>query len=153
MQNCNSFLLIYAQSCTRHYCVVVFLPWCVANLYISTDLHQSLIQYRVLGTEALVMCTKLEKNCWTSIMPSRLSMIESKSSMQYQFSVLSAAYIYSHKIYDQYIYRCISFKSSIRKALREVLALSDLHHHNIVRYYNCWREETEYEHDSRSTSQ
>ncbi|XP_047198126.1 interferon-induced, double-stranded RNA-activated protein kinase-like isoform X8 [Hippoglossus stenolepis] len=35
-----------------------------------------------------------------------------------------------------------------KKALREVKALSDLHHTNIVRYYNCWMEDTDYKQDS-----
>lgn len=34
------------------------------------------------------------------------------------------------------------------KALREVRALSDLSHVNIVRYYTCWIEDTEYQWDS-----
>uniref|UniRef100_A0A8D3AE85 Protein kinase domain-containing protein n=1 Tax=Scophthalmus maximus TaxID=52904 RepID=A0A8D3AE85_SCOMX len=55
------------------------------------------------------------------------------------------------KLLDKYY--AVKVVHDREKALREVLALSDLHHHNIVRYYNCWREETEYEHDSRSTSQ
>ncbi|XP_042288916.1 interferon-induced, double-stranded RNA-activated protein kinase [Thunnus maccoyii] len=43
------------------------------------------------------------------------------------------------------------------KALREVGALSDLHHSNIVRYYTCWMEDTGYQWDTAaencSTSQ
>uniref|UniRef100_A0A8C4IKR0 Interferon-induced, double-stranded RNA-activated protein kinase n=1 Tax=Dicentrarchus labrax TaxID=13489 RepID=A0A8C4IKR0_DICLA len=43
------------------------------------------------------------------------------------------------------------------KALREVGALSDLHHSNIVRYYTCWLEDSEYQSnkaaDSSSSSQ
>ncbi|XP_026165507.1 interferon-induced, double-stranded RNA-activated protein kinase-like [Mastacembelus armatus] len=34
------------------------------------------------------------------------------------------------------------------KALREVGALSDLHHPNIIRYYACWMEDTGYQWDS-----
>ncbi|KAM9345453.1 interferon-induced, double-stranded RNA-activated protein kinase [Symphorus nematophorus] len=38
------------------------------------------------------------------------------------------------------------------KALREVGALSDLHHNNIVRYYTCWLEDTGYQWDSTADS-
>ncbi|XP_040905187.1 interferon-induced, double-stranded RNA-activated protein kinase [Toxotes jaculatrix] len=38
------------------------------------------------------------------------------------------------------------------KALREVGALSDLHHCNIVRYYTCWMEDSEYQWDSTADS-
>ncbi|CAJ1067694.1 uncharacterized protein LOC104918202 [Xyrichtys novacula] len=38
------------------------------------------------------------------------------------------------------------------KALREVAALSDLNHRNIVRYYTCWLEDTEYQSDSAADS-
>ncbi|XP_024916839.1 interferon-induced, double-stranded RNA-activated protein kinase isoform X2 [Cynoglossus semilaevis] len=37
-----------------------------------------------------------------------------------------------------------------KKALREVVALSDLSHHNIVRYFNCWMEDSGYSDDSSS---
>ncbi|XP_076599486.1 uncharacterized protein LOC143328300 [Chaetodon auriga] len=44
-----------------------------------------------------------------------------------------------------------------KKALREVKALTDLHHRNIVRYYTCWLEDSGYQwdgaEDSCSTSQ
>ncbi|XP_056291409.1 interferon-induced, double-stranded RNA-activated protein kinase-like [Pseudoliparis swirei] len=36
-------------------------------------------------------------------------------------------------------------------SLREVGTLSDLLHHNIVRYYNSWKEDSEYQGDSEST--
>ncbi|XP_026165480.1 interferon-induced, double-stranded RNA-activated protein kinase-like isoform X2 [Mastacembelus armatus] len=39
-----------------------------------------------------------------------------------------------------------------KKALREVLALSDLHHTNIVRYYDCWMENAEYKQDSAANT-
>uniref|UniRef100_A0A7N6AYF6 non-specific serine/threonine protein kinase n=1 Tax=Anabas testudineus TaxID=64144 RepID=A0A7N6AYF6_ANATE len=38
------------------------------------------------------------------------------------------------------------------KALREVGALSDLQHSNIIRYYTCWMEDTGYQWDSRVDS-
>ncbi|XP_041803758.1 interferon-induced, double-stranded RNA-activated protein kinase-like [Chelmon rostratus] len=38
------------------------------------------------------------------------------------------------------------------KALREVGALSDLHHCNIVRYYTCWLEDSGYQWDSAADS-
>ncbi|CAB1435454.1 unnamed protein product [Pleuronectes platessa] len=38
------------------------------------------------------------------------------------------------------------------KSLREVGALSDLHHCNIVRYYTCWTEDSSYQMDSTSDS-
>ncbi|XP_028845438.1 interferon-induced, double-stranded RNA-activated protein kinase isoform X2 [Denticeps clupeoides] len=37
------------------------------------------------------------------------------------------------------------------KAEREVGALADLQHENIVRYYTCWIEETQYKHDGSDT--
>lgn len=40
----------------------------------------------------------------------------------------------------------------IRKALREVGALSDLNHSNIVRYYKCWLEDSEYQWDNTTDS-
>ncbi|XP_034464974.1 interferon-induced, double-stranded RNA-activated protein kinase-like [Hippoglossus hippoglossus] len=39
-----------------------------------------------------------------------------------------------------------------KKALREVKALSDLHHTNIVRYYTCWMEDTGYKQNSSADS-
>uniref|UniRef100_UPI0037E87CB3 interferon-induced, double-stranded RNA-activated protein kinase-like n=1 Tax=Semicossyphus pulcher TaxID=241346 RepID=UPI0037E87CB3 len=39
-----------------------------------------------------------------------------------------------------------------KKALREVAALSDLNHCNIVRYYTCWLEDSEYQWDSTGDS-
>uniref|UniRef100_A0A3P9BTU6 Interferon-induced, double-stranded RNA-activated protein kinase n=1 Tax=Maylandia zebra TaxID=106582 RepID=A0A3P9BTU6_9CICH len=38
------------------------------------------------------------------------------------------------------------------KALREVGALSDLNHSNIVRYYKCWLEDSEYQWDNTTDS-
>ncbi|XP_045926974.1 interferon-induced, double-stranded RNA-activated protein kinase-like isoform X3 [Micropterus dolomieu] len=38
------------------------------------------------------------------------------------------------------------------KSLREVIALSDLQHCNIVRYYTCWLEDSGYERDSAADS-
>ncbi|TDH01092.1 hypothetical protein EPR50_G00176520 [Perca flavescens] len=50
-----------------------------------------------------------------------------------------------HKLLKKYyavkIVRC----KEIKKALREVRALSDLHHGNIVRYYTCWLEDSGYQ--------
>ncbi|XP_032397476.1 interferon-induced, double-stranded RNA-activated protein kinase isoform X3 [Etheostoma spectabile] len=57
------------------------------------------------------------------------------------------------KCYAIKIVRC----KDIKKALREVMALSDLHHNNIVRYYTCWLQDSGYQwdkaDDSGSTSQ
>ncbi|XP_060942812.1 interferon-induced, double-stranded RNA-activated protein kinase-like [Limanda limanda] len=43
-------------------------------------------------------------------------------------------------------------KKNSKKTLREVRALSDLLHHNIVRYYTCWMEDTGYMQDSSADS-
>ncbi|KAI4812521.1 hypothetical protein KUCAC02_023903 [Chaenocephalus aceratus] len=40
----------------------------------------------------------------------------------------------------------------IKKVLREVTALSDLQHNNIVRYYTCWLEDSGYQWDSKDVS-
>uniref|UniRef100_A0A4W6CDK7 non-specific serine/threonine protein kinase n=1 Tax=Lates calcarifer TaxID=8187 RepID=A0A4W6CDK7_LATCA len=45
-------------------------------------------------------------------------------------------------------YYAIKVVHGKKKALREVTALSDLQHPNIVRYYNCWMEDSEYKQDS-----
>ncbi|KAK2824097.1 hypothetical protein Q5P01_021272 [Channa striata] len=59
------------------------------------------------------------------------------------------------KLLDKYY--AIKIVRCKEKALREVMTLSDLHHCNIVRYYTCWMEESEYQWDvigdSSSTSQ
>ncbi|XP_071337245.1 interferon-induced, double-stranded RNA-activated protein kinase-like [Trachinotus anak] len=59
------------------------------------------------------------------------------------------------KLLDKYY--AIKIVRCKEKALREVGALSDLHHCNIVRYYTCWMEDSEYQWDgttdSSSTSQ
>ncbi|XP_068581168.1 interferon-induced, double-stranded RNA-activated protein kinase isoform X2 [Cebidichthys violaceus] len=52
------------------------------------------------------------------------------------------------KHYAIKIVRC----KEIKKALREVMALSDLHHCNIVRYYTCWLEDSGYQWDSADDS-
>ncbi|XP_034408715.1 interferon-induced, double-stranded RNA-activated protein kinase isoform X2 [Cyclopterus lumpus] len=52
------------------------------------------------------------------------------------------------KYYAVKIVRC----KEIKKALREVMALSDLHHCNIVRYYSCWLEDSGYQWDSGDDS-
>nr|XP_043901598.1 interferon-induced, double-stranded RNA-activated protein kinase-like [Solea senegalensis] len=48
-----------------------------------------------------------------------------------------------------YAVKVVQFK---KKALREVTALSDLHHHNIVRYFNCWKEDSDYQDSSVESS-
>ncbi|XP_074502686.1 interferon-induced, double-stranded RNA-activated protein kinase-like isoform X2 [Sebastes fasciatus] len=48
------------------------------------------------------------------------------------------------KNYAVKVVRC----KEIKKALREVRALSDLHHSNIVRYYTCWLEASGYQWDN-----
>ncbi|KAK7901964.1 hypothetical protein WMY93_018733 [Mugilogobius chulae] len=50
------------------------------------------------------------------------------------------------KLLDKYF--AIKIIRCKEKALREVKALSDLSHVNIVRYYTCWMEDTEYHWDS-----
>ncbi|KAM7409014.1 hypothetical protein PAMA_002639 [Pampus argenteus] len=49
-------------------------------------------------------------------------------------------------------YYAIKIVRCKEKALREVGALSDLHHRNIVRYYTCWMEDSEYQWDSTADS-
>ncbi|XP_059215936.1 interferon-induced, double-stranded RNA-activated protein kinase [Centropristis striata] len=67
--------------------------------------------------------------------------------------VFKAKQILLKKFYAIKIVRC----KDIKKALREVMALSDLHHCNIVRYYTCWLQSSGYQWDSTdetgSTSQ
>lgn len=40
----------------------------------------------------------------------------------------------------------------VEKALREVIALSDLDHCNIVRYHTCWLEDSGYQGDNADDS-
>ncbi|XP_039995539.1 interferon-induced, double-stranded RNA-activated protein kinase-like isoform X2 [Xiphias gladius] len=54
------------------------------------------------------------------------------------------------KLLDKYY--AVKIVRGKKKALREVVALSDLHHHNIVRYYNCWMEDSAYIQDSSADS-
>ncbi|XP_067381581.1 interferon-induced, double-stranded RNA-activated protein kinase isoform X1 [Channa argus] len=54
------------------------------------------------------------------------------------------------KLLDKYY--AVKIVRCKEKALREVMALSDLHHSNIVRYYTCWMEESEYQWDSIADS-
>ncbi|KAA8583992.1 hypothetical protein FQN60_015200, partial [Etheostoma spectabile] len=46
-----------------------------------------------------------------------------------------------------YAVKIVRFKN-VEKALREVIALSNLHHSNIVRYYTCWLEDSGYQGDN-----
>ncbi|KAJ0066746.1 hypothetical protein NL108_002310 [Boleophthalmus pectinirostris] len=54
------------------------------------------------------------------------------------------------KLLDKYL--AIKIIRCKEKALREVKALSDLSHVNIVRYYTCWMEDTAYQWDSSTDS-
>ncbi|KAM7409015.1 hypothetical protein PAMA_002640 [Pampus argenteus] len=54
------------------------------------------------------------------------------------------------KLVDKYY--AVKIVPSKQKALREVGALSELLHVNIVRYYNCWMEDSEYQCDSSTDS-
>ncbi|XP_062286854.1 interferon-induced, double-stranded RNA-activated protein kinase-like [Scomber scombrus] len=58
------------------------------------------------------------------------------------------------KAKDKLLHKCYAIKivRCKEKALREVGALSDLHHHNIVRYYTCWMEDSDYWWDSTDDS-
>ncbi|KAJ4949495.1 hypothetical protein JOQ06_021010, partial [Pogonophryne albipinna] len=42
-------------------------------------------------------------------------------------------------------YYAVKIVRSDKKAFREVGTLSDLFHHNVIRYFNCWIEDTRYE--------
>lgn len=50
------------------------------------------------------------------------------------------------KLLDKY--HAVKIVRGNEKALREVRALSDLQHQNIVRYYDCWMEASAYKHPS-----
>lgn len=54
------------------------------------------------------------------------------------------------KLLDKYY--AVKIVRCKEKALREVGALSDLHHRNIVRYYTCWMEDSAYQWDSTADS-
>uniref|UniRef100_A0A3B4ZUR6 non-specific serine/threonine protein kinase n=1 Tax=Stegastes partitus TaxID=144197 RepID=A0A3B4ZUR6_9TELE len=55
-----------------------------------------------------------------------------------------------HKLSDKcYAIKIVHFKE---KALREVKALSDLNHSNIVQYYTCWKDYLEFQWDSSTDS-
>ncbi|KAM7385825.1 hypothetical protein PAMP_001880 [Pampus punctatissimus] len=54
------------------------------------------------------------------------------------------------KLVDKFY--AVKIVPSKEKALREVGALSELLHVNIVRYYNCWMEDSEYQCDSSTDS-
>ncbi|KAK9541775.1 hypothetical protein VZT92_001795 [Zoarces viviparus] len=58
-----------------------------------------------------------------------------------------------HKARDKLVGRLYAVKivRCEEKALREVETLSDLLHQNIVRYYTCWMEDSEYQGNSEST--
>ncbi|XP_060895373.1 interferon-induced, double-stranded RNA-activated protein kinase [Labrus mixtus] len=60
--------------------------------------------------------------------------------------VFKARQILLDKYYAVKVVRCKE------KALREVAALSDLNHSNIVRYYTCWLEDSGYQGDSAADS-
>ncbi|XP_034753610.1 eukaryotic translation initiation factor 2-alpha kinase 3-like [Etheostoma cragini] len=50
-----------------------------------------------------------------------------------------------------YAVKIVRFKD-VERALREVMALSILHHSNIVRYYTCWLEDSGYQGDNADDS-
>ncbi|KAJ8360048.1 hypothetical protein SKAU_G00165730 [Synaphobranchus kaupii] len=54
------------------------------------------------------------------------------------------------KIEDKYV--AVKIVKSTKKALREVSALSDLQHPNIVRYYHAWIEDTRYQDEPSDSS-
>ncbi|XP_005742510.1 interferon-induced, double-stranded RNA-activated protein kinase-like [Pundamilia nyererei] len=55
-----------------------------------------------------------------------------------------------HKLLKKYF--AIKIVRCKEKSLREVVALSDLHHTNIVRYYKYWLEDSEYQWDNTTDS-
>ncbi|XP_071337246.1 interferon-induced, double-stranded RNA-activated protein kinase-like [Trachinotus anak] len=59
-----------------------------------------------------------------------------------------------YKAREKLMDKCYAVKvvCSNRKALREVGALEEILHCNIVRYYNCWQEDSEYQWDSTADS-
>ncbi|XP_068424343.1 interferon-induced, double-stranded RNA-activated protein kinase [Clinocottus analis] len=64
-------------------------------------------------------------------------------------------FVARQKLLEKYFAVKIVRCKEIKKALREVMALSDLHHSNIVRYYSCWLEDSgnQWADDSSSSSQ
>ncbi|XP_030603716.1 interferon-induced, double-stranded RNA-activated protein kinase-like isoform X2 [Archocentrus centrarchus] len=91
----------------------------------------------------------------------------SETSLQSQFTsgfdsiecLAKGGYGHVYKARDKLVnkYYAVKIVRNKEKALREVGALSDLDHSNIVRYYTCWLEDSEYlwdnTTDSCSTSQ
>lgn len=105
----------------------------------STDSLRTLIPLSISAREATVVFSRPERNWWTCIMPWRLSRITSKLNI-HMFNPYNAQMALINELLSH------------RKALREVKALSDVSHQNIVRYYSCWKEDSHYKQETGSVA-